>query len=189
MYEGKQSPWGKIDICREIAPGIYRVSTPSHGGFKLDAKHNRQMPAAFRQAGGWYEEDCLWSFVPLIFPQHFDEKTRKAADQTAKDWYPNQYESHFKVTLHANESSTRREQIFQVVNKFNWVVVCAWGDWKEGVPKGFVGVCATQGGVRSTSAKAQEERYFFVPNDEYKQRNSLGFVIDLDRHQSCPKIG
>jgi hypothetical protein len=37
---------------------MFFVSTPSHGGFKLEAKHNVLIPAPFCRDGGWYEEDC-----------------------------------------------------------------------------------------------------------------------------------
>jgi hypothetical protein len=58
------------------------------------------------------------------------------------------------------------------------VGICAYGDWKEGVPKGYVGVVARQGGHEGTGP----EVFFWVPKDEYDGREEYGFVIDPHRH-------
>jgi hypothetical protein len=67
----KHSPWGAVDHGERIAEGVFFVSTPSHGGFKLAAALNLRIPAAFRREGGWYEEDCDEAipvfFMPLLF--------------------------------------------------------------------------------------------------------------------------
>ena len=72
------TPWGQSDSIDKIADGICFVTTPRHGGFKLDAAQNEQVPLAWRKASfngqglkGWYEEDCDWVFVALTFPQFF----------------------------------------------------------------------------------------------------------------------
>ena len=65
-----------------------------------------------------------------------------------------------------------------------WVTVTAWGDWKEGVPKGMVGIAAVIGGRTSGN---DEVAYFLVPEDEYQNRptgrDDIGFVIDETRHE------
>ena len=43
----KHSPWGAVDHGVRYAEGVFFVSTPSHGGFMLEAKHNVLIPAAF----------------------------------------------------------------------------------------------------------------------------------------------
>lgn len=85
-----QTPWGTADSVEHIADGIIFVTTPSHGGFRLDQSRNAQVPYVWRQASfngqalrGWYEEDCDWSLVALTFPQHFEghaEIARKTFD-------------------------------------------------------------------------------------------------------------
>src|SRR5271165_6274308 len=65
------SPWGKVDHTEELAPGIWSVSTPGHGGLKLSTQRNGMMPPYMKRAGGWYEEDCEWSLVALVFPEVF----------------------------------------------------------------------------------------------------------------------
>ena len=59
------SPWGEIQHCEELCPGVYQVSTASHGGVmaKLSVA-SKLFPMAVRQysfvEGGYlcFEEDC-----------------------------------------------------------------------------------------------------------------------------------
>lgn len=89
------TPWGQPDSFKEYAPGIIQYSTPSHGGFFLDAERNAQVNTAFNQAGsfagqrraGWYEEDCDWSIVVVTFPEFFTEETRAEARQAVSFWH------------------------------------------------------------------------------------------------------
>ena len=30
--EPEQSPWGEVQHCRELCPGVFQVSTAGHGG-------------------------------------------------------------------------------------------------------------------------------------------------------------
>jgi hypothetical protein len=53
----RHSPWGTVDHGVRYAEGLFFVSTPSHGRFKLSASLNVLIPAAFRRDGGWCEED------------------------------------------------------------------------------------------------------------------------------------
>jgi hypothetical protein len=76
------TPWGtpQQQVC--VAPGVTRLSTPSHGGYHLDAAATAALPpglAGFETfAGGdgvggrWFEEDEDWCVVALAFPQLFD---------------------------------------------------------------------------------------------------------------------
>jgi len=71
------TPWGASQTADQIAPGITRYTTASHGGIKLSNKRRASMPAILRDiepfAGpGWYEEDCDWAIVVLAFPEYFD---------------------------------------------------------------------------------------------------------------------
>jgi hypothetical protein len=98
----KYSPWGAIQDITQVADGIAFVSTPSHGGYKLDKKLNAKIPKIFRDrasiAGGWYEEDCAWSIVAITFPQFFPAEALKRAHESAKYWFKDEYSQIFGDT-------------------------------------------------------------------------------------------
>jgi hypothetical protein len=81
------SPWGRPDQADEIAPGIWFVSTPSHGGFLISQQRFNAMPLQLRQFRtfnghqGAYEEDCDWSVVVLAFPECFEPHDVELAHQ------------------------------------------------------------------------------------------------------------
>ena len=86
------TPWGQADNKRIIAPGIIDYSTPGHGGIKLTAalaaKVSRAFPTFETFAGGpWYEEDCDWAFVAVVFPQYWPPKVLEAARNTIRSCY------------------------------------------------------------------------------------------------------
>ncbi len=64
------SPWGVTDEVEELCPGVYSVSTPSHGGTMVErlAAFTFLSPAA-RKCGEWYgdylcfEEDCAEAVI------------------------------------------------------------------------------------------------------------------------------
>ena len=65
MTEPGYSPWGEIQHCDMLTPGIYSVSTASHGGImaRMDTAKKVFSKAALDCAFfecGWYcfEEDC-----------------------------------------------------------------------------------------------------------------------------------
>lgn len=66
-----RTPWGESDSRKEYAPGVVFYGTPSHGGIKLDARHNAWMPDQWREDDGWYEEDVDASKVIVAFPEVF----------------------------------------------------------------------------------------------------------------------
>jgi hypothetical protein len=74
QYQALGTPWGYPDSAVELAPGIVEISTPSHGGIHLfpdrQSEVERVMPF-FRPFAGapWYEEDCDWAIVLLVFPE------------------------------------------------------------------------------------------------------------------------
>ena len=57
-----ETPWGPAYTEEQLAPGIVQVSTPSHGGLKLDAAAQQRIPQdvrnTFINGPGWAEEDC-----------------------------------------------------------------------------------------------------------------------------------
>lgn len=81
----KYSPWGPIQSCENVATGIWRVDTASHGGYYISYERKEAMPKPLREwenfvqrndggTGLWYEEDIDWSIVCLAFPDDFTRK-------------------------------------------------------------------------------------------------------------------
>ena len=84
----KSSPWGLIDQSHQIAPGIWRVYTASHGGFWLSPDRQDAIPVGIEPFTGdraWWEEDSDWAYVALTFPVEFcqdrDEPKAKILDE------------------------------------------------------------------------------------------------------------
>lgn len=84
------SPWGAIQDAEQIMPGVWMVSTASHGGFHVSAERlaasgliREFAPYSFngQGKGGWFEEDCDWCFVPLAFPDEWKAWRGDKADQ------------------------------------------------------------------------------------------------------------
>lgn len=70
MYqEPEKSPWGKVQTCDALCPGVFLVSTASHGGTMVSAEVSAFLsPAAKRcgfRRGGFlcFEEDSQESVV------------------------------------------------------------------------------------------------------------------------------
>lgn len=102
----KYSPWGQIDHSRELASGIFNVSTPGHGGYWLSPARRAKLPSVafkrnFLKDAAWWEEDCDWC-VPFLF---FHEEIKPfyasvgydfgaaldAAKHTAEQYHPEFY--------------------------------------------------------------------------------------------------
>jgi hypothetical protein len=185
------TPWGTSDSSKKHADGVVEVSTPSHGGFHLDPERNAKVHAAWRDKGGWYEEDCEWAIVALTFPDLFEPAHVEKAHTSAKNWMPDAYEKVFGVPVTAEESHERREQEFHRANADKLVVTAAWGyrNNKVGrvpVPEGMVGVVARIGG-NGPGTTGNAERYFLVPDHEYEACRR-GFVVDDQRHPQWPEL-
>ncbi len=195
---GRRTPWGTADHSIEYRPGITFYTTSSHGGFFVSKRLNVTIPDYMRQGDGWYEEDCDWAIVAICFPddmQKRDEKegadvqkTKDQAEHTFKNWHPDAWERWHGKTLERGESYKRDEATFHMEHKERWVTIAAWGDWKDGVPKGMVGVLATLGGERHTMGELRHERAFLVSTPEYSPRDfgmlghPFGFVINEQKH-------
>jgi hypothetical protein len=72
------TPWGPSQTAKQIAPGIVRVSTASHGGYVLNAERQAEFEKKFPDfkpyAGApFYEEDQDAAMIALAFPEHFDD--------------------------------------------------------------------------------------------------------------------
>ncbi len=63
------TPWGWTQDIEELANGVWRVSTPSHGGLKLSRERWDELPAEIRDAmltPTFAEEDCEEPIVRTI---------------------------------------------------------------------------------------------------------------------------
>lgn len=181
------TPWGVAQDIEPILEDMVFVSTAGHGGLHLDAARNRRMPEYLRRRGGWYEEDCEWCLPCVVFEAEIlasgDRCLSRAIQQgshkqTMKNWFPDEYERFFGAVIPPGESHKKDEREFHRVHAQDWLGISAFGDWDKRVPKGYVGVLAKQGGRDGTGP----QKFFWVPQDEYDQREEYGFVIDPHRH-------
>lgn len=164
----KRSPWGAVDNHEIIAPGIISVSTPSHGGIKLDRTRNAKVHPALRIAGGWYEEDCEADIAIFTFPAEFLTYVRsqgrdaegfepKGVSARLRQWFPDQWEDMTGEKVTAEQSKIVADREFLAAHADDWVGVSALG-----TPDG-VKVWCTKGGDRSSDDRA----VFLVPDGEY----------------------
>lgn len=69
----RHTPWGPAQHQVEWAPGIVKVTTPSHGGGFLSIDRYLCIPAEIRDTAyappQWYEEDCDWA-IPFLYFYH-----------------------------------------------------------------------------------------------------------------------
>ena len=193
------SPWGAVQFCDKLADGILSVSTAGHGGIKLDRKRNAAMPDYLRRSGGWYEEDCEWCLPFVVFEadllssSDLDTCSSKAIMEgqhisTMKNWYPDEYEQHTGRTLQPGESMKKDERSFYQENAGQLCVNCCYGDWKEGVPTGFVLVHTFTINADASWYGRQNGsgRSFLIPAEEYKQPETerrFGFIVDPSKHK------
>lgn len=190
----KRSPWGKVQDATELALGIWGVGTAGHGGIKLSRQRNQEVPDYMRREGGWYEEDIDWCIPATIFPDilgvpgYFAPSARDSVDDTMKNWLPDIWERYHSMKLKPGESYLKDEQLFFQHHANSWLSIVAFGDWKEWVPEGYVGVIASLGGVRR--GDSHNERTFLVPQDEYQSCDKrYRFVIDELRHTEIRTVG
>ncbi len=182
-----RTPWGPSQSQRTLGEGVVLVSTAGHGGIHLDADRNRLVHPAWREANGWYEEDCDWAIVAVTFPNLFTEEQVLDAHRSAKDWHPDAYEKVLRTTLLPTESYERRERLFFEAHASRWLATAAFGSGQSHggrppVPAGMVGVAARLG------ERGPDERWFLVPQAEYEQRRpgDFAFVVDEQRHAEWP---
>ena len=180
----KHSPWGTVDYGKRFAEGVFFVSSPSHGGFKLSAALNLLIPAAFRRDGGWYEEDCDAAIPMFFMPTLFKPDEVARARESLRNWHWREWEAHFREVVPLADSLCKAQALFIEEHANDLLVISASGDWHRAVPKGMVGVTATIQGSREPGSK---HRHFLVSKAEYdtRQSNPGGmFVIDPARHQT-----
>ena len=101
MPKSIETPWGPAQTSEEIAPGIVRHDTASHGGFYLSPERVAEIPKPLRDftpfaGSNWYEEDCDWAIVALAFPQLFPAEYAPMALATLKQFQPDVFEQFAK---------------------------------------------------------------------------------------------
>jgi len=122
------SPWGQIDHCDILCPGIFQVSTSSHGGIMVAREVEGTLSSAARMCGerygGYlcYEEDAdeaivlrelldkgLWAI-----PERVKDKARfeEIINNTIRDWNPEYWRS-YQLLL----QETQRARLVQVQNE------------------------------------------------------------------------
>ena len=171
--EGQRCMWGDIQCVEKLANGIWTVSTASHGGIKLDRKHNAKVPTYLRQAGGWYEEDCEWAIPFVLFryelQRYYPKYDYDEAIQCFRSWFPNQYEMWSGEIIPPGVSRTKDEYTFFKDHQNDWIVISAIGQGND-----EVAVTATRGGSRHPDTKRMET---VVPKNVYDKRGRFGMVL------------
>ena len=103
------SPWGEVDYCEALCPGVYLVSTPGHGGVMVANNMAEILSPAARKCGqkqnGFlcYEEDCgeavvfrelldkkLW-----VIPERVKDKAafEESINRSLRQWNPDYWRS------------------------------------------------------------------------------------------------
>ena len=80
------TPWGPTQDIEELAEGVWRVSTASHGGLKLSRERWHSLPDCVRDAmfnATFAEEDCEEPIVRTLLGLG-DDREREAALRTAE---------------------------------------------------------------------------------------------------------
>ena len=75
------TPWGWTRDIEELAEGVWRVSTPSHGGLKLSLERWDSLPAELRDAmytQTFAEEDCEEPIVRTLLGLGDDRERQMA---------------------------------------------------------------------------------------------------------------
>lgn len=90
VYPPNDSPWGQPHSTKMQAPGVWCITTASHGGFYVAPEILATFPPAIRAfkpwAGeGWFEEDCDWALVALALPSAFDGRSIHHAIMTVRN--------------------------------------------------------------------------------------------------------
>ena len=139
--------WDTPDMATQRLPGVWWVTTPSHGGFVLSDERQAAMPEALRLDSIYYEQDVNWSLVVIGFEaefakvkdQNFDIE-RDLAHQTARHWHPSRYGAFTGEVITPSDSYVLKkvEVLKAAIGEIG--VRSASGDWADWVPKGKVGV-------------------------------------------------
>lgn len=94
------TPWGTAERVEKVERGISVVDTAGHGGYRVSTK---KLQKASRETGigyhcthtdenyTWFEEDCEWGFVALLFPNNFKSEMLEEAKKVVERNWPELY--------------------------------------------------------------------------------------------------
>ena len=90
-------PWGIIQSAHEVLPGIWSVSTSSHGGLCLSAERTNHIPYPFLAASfngegilGFFEEDCDMMIPMVVFEDEYRQHFKlRGYEQVQINWMVN----------------------------------------------------------------------------------------------------
>ena len=143
------SIWGPIQSVEKLLPGIWHITTASHGGIILSDLRQAAMPETLRLAGASYEEDVDWARVYVAFDTEFRgarhpgiEIEMQLAHDTVRSYYPDEYAAFTGAAVKPRDSHVLRSIAAHNAAIGEYVVVAAWGDWADWVPAGKVGLAA-----------------------------------------------
>lgn len=182
------TPWGAIQQAEQLIPGIWSVSTASHGGMILSDERQAAMPNALQLPGPAYEGDCDWSLPILAFENEFEASSTcqpswlRLARDTAKCWHPDRFTAFTGEEVPENQSHVLRQRNAYRAAIGTFCVTSAWGSWAEWVPKGKVGVVARRVlDVNHLGYPSYEpgEQYALVPKELYDSGKGVNALDDL----------
>ena len=119
IHPPENTPWGEVNSCHELNKGIFRVSTPSHGGIMIrsDIADKILSPEArkigFREKGfHCYEEDCD-ACVPerelldkgiMQVPDYYTdgaEKYNESINEELQEWHTDYWDKREQAIFNA----------------------------------------------------------------------------------------
>ncbi|MBC9927357.1 hypothetical protein [Leucobacter sp. cx-169] len=182
---GSRTPWGPAQYVIQSGDGITVVGAEGHGGIKLSAERNREIPPALRRASGWYEEDCEAHIPSYFFSEELAhdncdaDRTHENSAEGIKQWYPDEWEKATGETVDPSESRVRREQILERRTQNQMVLSSATPADSDPTL------------VRVTARRKSDgvEGTFLVTAAEYKAARDNGddpFIIDTSKHAQVP---
>ena len=134
-----------------------------------------------RNSNGWYEEDCEWCKVGVVFYKvvHFLKSSYPDAQNILKNWFPDAYEKFFNRKLKVEESTILRKRAKIKRREGKWVVVSAIT-----VKSGVVKVHACKGGRLENDQFASDTfRVFLVPSADYQDFDNHDHIIDPQKYK------
>ena len=140
------TPWDAPDRADQVLPGIWRVSTPSHGGYVLSDERQAAMSDALRRDDPFYEEDVDHALVLYGFGSEFRRLPIPGialqvenARRSVRCWHPDRWTAltDEEVSIHDSHVVRRRAAYQVIIGQYE--SVSASGSWADWVPEGKVG--------------------------------------------------
>lgn len=175
----KNSPWGKVQHEVKIRRGLTWVSTASHGGFLIGRVQQRTLSnAAISRGERWgsylaYEEDCAASIVLYELPEAHQaicpETDLKNLFKSLSTWDADYLLERGLIpdpVGYARWKEMREEELLRR-EKSPDLIIAAWGDWADWVPKGTTGV------------ETADQKRYLVDAESYRVRSGLNLLSKM----------